>query len=182
MDCLEKRLKEREILLKAKCFIPDLMTTSVFEIPLQDLAQRNIKGMILDLDNTITEWNNPEIKDEMIHWFNNLQQFGISACLLSNNKGPRVMEAAHKLGISYVARATKPRRSGYRKAMEVLKTTESETVVVGDQIFTDILGGNRTGLYTILVNPINSKEFAGTKVNRCLERIFLKVAGVKRPE
>ncbi|MCR6546763.1 YqeG family HAD IIIA-type phosphatase [Dehalobacterium formicoaceticum] len=168
--------------MKTNNFMPDMMTVSVLDIPLQDLAKRNVKGMILDLDNTITEWNNPEIKDEMMHWFANLQQLGISACLLSNNKGPRVMEAAQKLGISYVSRATKPRRSGYRRAMEVLKTTEAETVVVGDQIFTDILGGNRTGLYTILVNPIGAKEFAGTKVNRCIERIFLKVAGIKRPK
>lgn len=153
---------------------PDLFVDTLMDIPLEELVKRKTRGMIFDLDNTVTEWNNPEIKSEILEWFSSLQNLGITACLLSNNKGPRVMEAADKLGIPYVAKATKPRRRAFRRAMEVLNTLPEETVVVGDQIFTDILGGNRMGLYTILVSPISKREFIGTRLMRQVERIVLK--------
>ncbi|HHW74588.1 MAG TPA: HAD hydrolase-like protein, partial [Firmicutes bacterium] len=70
--------------------------------------------------------------------------------------------------------AVKPRRRAFRKALQILDLTASETAVVGDQIFTDVLGGNRLGLYTILVTPINDKEFIWTRMIRCLERFVLK--------
>lgn len=160
--------------MRTSNLVPDLFVDSLLDIPLEKLAQRNAKGMIFDLDNTITEWNNPEIKEEILHWFNDLPQYGITACLLSNNKGPRVMEAAGKLNIPYVAKATKPRRRAFRRAMELLKTSPEETVVVGDQIFTDIFGGNRMGLYTVLVSPLSKREFIGTRIMRLVERIALK--------
>lgn len=161
---------------------PDLFVDSLMDIPLDKLAQRKAKGMIFDLDNTVTEWNNPEIKNEILQWFQVLPQYGITACLLSNNKGPRVMEAAKKLGIPYVAKATKPRRRAFRRAMELLQTSSEETVVVGDQIFTDILGGNRLGLYTVLVSPLSKREFIGTRVMRLVERVVLKKLKEKRTE
>lgn len=160
--------------MKISYLRPNLFVDSLMDIPLEELLKRKTKSMIFDLDNTVTEWNNPEIRHEILQWFHSLQKTGITACILSNNKGPRVMEAAAKLGIPYVAKATKPRRRAFRKAMELLKTSPKETVVVGDQIFTDILGGNRMGLYTILVAPLSSREFIGTRVTRCLERIVLK--------
>jgi HAD superfamily phosphatase (TIGR01668 family) len=153
---------------------PDLFVDSLMDIPLEDLTKKKVKGMIFDLDNTVTEWNNPEIKEEILQWFCVLPQYGITACLVSNNKGPRVMEAAKKLGIPYVAKATKPRRGAFRRAMELLKVSPEETVVVGDQIFTDILGGNRLGLYTVLVSPLSKREFIGTRIMRLVERIALK--------
>lgn len=159
---------------------PDLFVSSVTKIPLPLLAGLKKKGMIFDLDNTITEWNNPEIKEDVIQWFGSLSKFGITACLVSNNKGPRVMEAARKLRIPFVAKASKPRRRAFRKAMEVLKTRPEETVVVGDQIFTDILGGKRAGLYSILVVPISSREFIGTRCMRQVERVVLKRMGLKQ--
>ncbi|MGI6629236.1 MAG: YqeG family HAD IIIA-type phosphatase [Bacillota bacterium] len=154
--------------------MPDLFVDSIMDIPLELLTRKNTKGIIFDLDNTVTEWNNPEIKHEILQWFHELPQHGITACLLSNNKGPRVMDAAEKLGIPYVAKATKPRRRAFRRAMEVLKTLPEETVVVGDQIFTDILGGNRMGLYTVLVSPISKREFIGTRMMRLVERFALR--------
>jgi len=160
--------------LRTNNLVPDLFVDSLMDIPLEELVKRKTKGMIFDLDNTVTEWNNPEIRHEILQWFNSLQKKGVTACLLSNNKGPRVMEAAGKLGIPYVAKATKPRRRAFRKAMELLKTSPEETVVVGDQIFTDIFGGNRMGLYTVLVAPLSNREFIGTRAMRCVERIVLK--------
>lgn len=153
--------------------IPKMFVDSIRDIPVEELVSLKIKGVIFDLDNTITEWNNPEISAETIQWFKDLNQHGLTACLVSNNKGPRVMAAAQKLGIPYVAKATKPRRRAFRQAMELLKTRAHETAMVGDQIFTDVLGGNRMGLFTILVTPINPREFIGTRLVRRVERFVL---------
>ncbi len=84
------------------------------------------------------------------------------------------MEIAKLIGIPAVYKAGKPRKRAYRKAMAMLSTTPHETMMVGDQIFTDVLGGNRLGLYTILVKPIHQQEFIGTKVMRILERLVLR--------
>ena len=165
--------------MKTHKLAPDLFVAKVIDIPLDKLKAMQKKAMIFDLDNTITEWNNPDIKDDIIEWFELLRNHEISACLVSNNKGPRVMEAAEKLGIPFVAKATKPRRRAFRKALEVLGSGPKETVVVGDQIFTDILGGNRMGLYTILVSPISSKEYIGTRIMRRIERLALNRLGIK---
>lgn len=166
-------------MLIIRSLAPDLFVASILDIPLQDLVSQKKKGIIFDLDNTITEWNNPEIKADVLQWFNRLESYGITACLVSNNKGPRVMEAAEKLGIPYVAKATKPRRKAFRKAIAALRTTPEETVMVGDQIFTDIFGGNRMGLFTILVAPISSKEFFGTRITRQVERVVLKMLNIQ---
>lgn len=161
---------------------PDLLAVNILDIPLDKLVQLQKKAMIFDLDNTITEWNNPQIHDEVIQWFQRLADFGITACLVSNNSGPRVMEAAGVLDIPYVAKATKPRRRAFIKAMELMGCSAAETVMVGDQIFTDIYGGNRMGLYTILVAPLSVREFIGTKIMRRIERMTMKRMGIKHGE
>ncbi|MGI6065452.1 MAG: YqeG family HAD IIIA-type phosphatase [Bacillota bacterium] len=165
--------------MKTCKLVPDLFVAKVIDIPLDRLNAMQKKALIFDLDNTITEWNNLEIKEDIIQWFKLLRKRGFSACLLSNNKGPRVMEAADKLGIPFVAKATKPRRRAFRKALKVLGSNPKETVVIGDQIFTDVFGGNRMGLYTILVSPISTKEYIGTRFMRRIEHLVLKKMGIK---
>ena len=162
--------------------MPDLLAANILDIPLAKLVEMQKKAMIFDLDNTITEWNNPQIHDDVIKWFRCLADFGITACLLSNNSGPRVMEAAGVLDIPYVAKATKPRRRAFLRAMELMGRTAEDTVMVGDQIFTDIYGGNRIGMYTILVAPLSAREFIGTKIMRRIERMTMKRMGIKHGE
>lgn len=161
--------------MKFRRLTPDLFVNSIMDIPLKELIKKGKKNIILDLDNTITEWNNPEIKEDIVMWFECLSQYGISACLVSNNNGSRVREVAGKLGVPFVARATKPRRRAFKSAMNVLNCLPEESVVVGDQLFTDILGGNRMGIFTILVPPLSSREFIGTKIMRRFERVALKI-------
>jgi HAD superfamily phosphatase (TIGR01668 family) len=161
--------------LKFRRLTPDLFVNSIMDIPLKELIKKGKKNIILDLDNTITEWNNPEIREDIVMWFKRLNQYGISACLVSNNNGSRVREVADKLGVPFVARATKPRRRAFKNAMNVLNCLPKESVVVGDQLFTDILGGNRMGIFTILVPPLSSREFIGTKIMRRFERVALKI-------
>jgi len=153
---------------------PKLYVDSVYRIDFEKLKGRGISGIIIDLDNTITEWDNPSLSSQAFDWFAKMKLAGLKACIVSNNNHNRVAKAVEKLDIPFLAKAHKPRRGAFRKAMEIMKTRPEQTAVIGDQIFTDILGGNRLNLFTILVVPITSKEFIGTRLVRIIERRVLK--------
>ena len=161
---------------------PDLYVPSVLKIPLAELKRRGLRGLILDLDNTIAEWNRPVVDPEMVAWLNGLSGQGLKACLVSNSLHRRVGPVAKTFGLPAVPRAGKPRRRAFRQAMSLLGLGPQETAMVGDQLFTDILGGKRLGLYTVLVVPISQREFIGTKVIRRLERMAIRAMGVREGE
>jgi HAD superfamily phosphatase (TIGR01668 family) len=156
-----------------QCLLPSQRYRSVFDIPLQELIASGIKGIIFDLDNTLTEWNK-ELSNETIDWLKFAKKIGFKMCFVSNNSDLRVRELADIAEVPFVARAGKPRPGCFRRAMDLMETTADTTAVVGDQIFTDILGGNRLGLLTILVSPISNKEFPGTRLVRVFEKMVLK--------
>lgn len=155
-------------------FYPKIYVDSLLEVPLDYLKALNIKAFILDLDNTVTEWNSNIVKNEVSVWFDGIAREGFKACILSNNGEQRVLEVAQSLNIPYIHRAQKPRRGGFRRALAAMGAAAHETAVIGDQIFTDVWGGNRAGLYTILVVPINRREFIGTKISRAMESFVLR--------
>jgi len=104
----------------------------------------------------------------------NLKKNGFRICIVSNNSGAKIKEFANQLEVPIIQKARKPSRRPFYRAMKLMSTKPEETVMVGDQIFTDIVGGNRSGLFTILVLPISKIEFVGTRVTRFFERIVLK--------
>jgi len=159
---------------------PDMCFHSVSLIPVKQLQEMGISGVIIDLDNTITEWALETIDPETEKWIGNLPQYNIETCLVSNNRRRKVCNVAERLGISYVCNAGKPRRKAFRQAMDLLGTSPEKTAVVGDQIFTDILGGNRLGLLTILVVPLNSNEFIGTQLVRKFELMLINYLKISR--
>jgi HAD superfamily phosphatase (TIGR01668 family) len=150
---------------------PDRYVYDIYNIPLEDLRAEGRRALLFDLDNTITLWNSPELSPETSAWFARLPAAGFAACLLSNNQAGRIQEIAARLAVDFVCRAHKPLPGGYRRAMAQLGATAAETVMVGDQLFTDILGGNWAGLHTILVEPLGPVEYWGTKINRRLEAL-----------
>ncbi|MGB3913677.1 MAG: YqeG family HAD IIIA-type phosphatase [Thermacetogeniaceae bacterium] len=154
--------------------LPKKTYNTIFDIPLVQLYTDGIRAIIFDLDNTLTEWNSPELSKETISWLENAKKIGFKMCFVSNNSDLRVKEIADLVDIPFVAWAKKPRRRSFRKAMALMATKPEQTAVVGDQIFTDILGGNRLGLFTVLVSPISRKEFVGTRLVRLLEKIILE--------
>ncbi|GAW94122.1 YqeG family HAD IIIA-type phosphatase [Calderihabitans maritimus] len=156
-----------------KLLKPNLFVNSLLEVSVDQLKKIGIKGLIIDLDNTITYWNDRRITPEVEAWFANLYQHGIRACIVSNNRGDRVDHVARTLRVPYISGAGKPRRRAFLRALEVLDCRAEEAGVVGDQLFTDILGGNRMGLYTILVVPLGPREFIGTRFIRKVERIIM---------
>lgn len=156
-----------------KILYPDIFVESIQDISLETLSSRRIKGFILDLDNTITLWNSNEISVQFNEWFKFLREQGFKACILSNNAEKRILTVAQRLDIPYIHRAAKPNPSSFLRAVELMGIKPEETAVIGDQIFTDVLGGNRAGLYTILVVPLDNREFIGTKISRMMERLVI---------
>jgi len=153
---------------------PRIYVNSLLDIPLERLKELKIKAFILDLDNTVTEWNSSTVKKEIVEWFEKIKQEDFKACILSNNGEKRILSVSESLGIPYIPRAQKPRRGAFYRAISLMGVDPEETAVIGDQIFTDVLGGNRAGLFTILVVPINRKEFLGTKISRSFEYFLLR--------
>ncbi|TDA67723.1 MAG: YqeG family HAD IIIA-type phosphatase [Clostridia bacterium] len=153
---------------------PGLYVSSLARVPVGVLVDRGIKGLVVDLDNTVTLWNDDYLAPEVLEWFSTVSRAGLKACLTSNNSPERGRRVVERLALPAVFNCGKPRRRGLRQALEVLGMTPRETALIGDQIFTDVLGGNRLGLYTILVRPISPYEFIGTRFMRRLERVVLR--------
>ncbi|MFZ5647881.1 MAG: YqeG family HAD IIIA-type phosphatase [Bacillota bacterium] len=157
-----------------KLLYPKMYVPSVTCIDPGELHQRGIRCVLFDLDNTVVPRDKNELPQEVSQWIISLGEKGIKVCVVSNNGPGRIGRVAGIEDIPAVCRAVKPRKHPFRKAMNMLGVTAGETAVVGDQIFTDILGGNRLGLFTILVVPMPGKEYWATEmINRRLERLVL---------
>jgi HAD superfamily phosphatase (TIGR01668 family) len=135
------------------------------------LISEGIRGVILDLDNTVVAWNAPAPTDAVRQWVSRLRLAGLKACIVSNNFRGRPRAIAETLGIPVVLAALKPIPWAFRKAMTIMGIPARQTALIGDQVFTDILGGNLVGMYTILVDPLSAQEFPTTKLVRRLERL-----------
>jgi hypothetical protein len=156
---------------------PDLIVAHVGDVTPAALRDRGIRAVITDLDNTLVPWRSDEIAREIQNWLLALRDDGIGVCIASNTRRlTRLEQIASRLGILHVpGNASKPRRRGLRIALSLLGTAPSETAMVGDQLFTDVLAGNRLGLTTILVNPLTPAEFLGTRIiSRTAERLVLR--------
>ena len=129
---------------------PKIYLKNVKEITIELLNKNNIKGLLLDVDNTLIDFN-LKILDGVKEWCDDLKQNGIKICILSNtNKIEKVKKVASKLDIPYISFAKKPFKKGFKKAVELLNLSPENIAGAGDQIMTDILGGNRMKMYTIL--------------------------------
>jgi hypothetical protein len=158
---------------------PDKIYDSVEEIDLQELWEKGFRGILLDLDNTIAVRNSNFLQSQTKNWVSKAKEIGFRVCLISNNLEKRTSEIARELNVSYLARAGKPRKKAFLRALERISLSPEEALVIGDQLFTDILGGKRASLYCVLVKPKASNDLLHTKVLRLLERYFLSKVGLK---
>ena len=145
---------------------------STYSIDFDKLYKEGYRGIIFDIDNTLVTHGSPA-DERAIALFKKLKQIGFTTCLISNNKEPRVKSFCDKVDSDYIFKAGKPKCFGYEKAMERMGTDRSNTLFVGDQIFTDIYGANRTGIRTIMVRYIHPKEEIQIVLKRKLEKIVL---------
>ena len=157
-----------------KKIYPNAYFSNVLDIKISFLLKNKIKVLILDVDNTLIDYNK-NLSEEIINWSHELQGQGIKMYILSNtNKKTKVEKVAKTLEIPYIYFAKKPLKSGFKKAKEKLKEKEEHIAVVGDQIFTDIIGGNRCNMFTILVDPLDKKDFWYTAWKRPIENKIKK--------
>lgn len=155
-------------------FYPNEYLNSVKEISIELLNQNRIKGVILDVDNTLINLDR-KMPEGIAEWADNLKKCGIKFCILSNsNKEEKIKEVAEKLRIPYLFFAKKPFKSGFKRAKELLELNEENIAVVGDQILTDVIGANRSKMFSILVKPIEDKDYLLTKIKRPLEKLIIK--------
>lgn len=153
---------------------PKEYLNSVTDITIEFMKKNNLKGLILDVDNTLIDFDK-NLSEEIVKWCNNLKQNGIKICILSNtNKIEKVTKVANKLELKFYYFAKKPTKSGFKKAQKYLNFEPSEIAVVGDQIFTDIIGGNRMEMFSILVKPIDTRDILATRIKRPLENLVIK--------
>lgn len=153
-------------------FYPGEYLDSTYVINFDRLFEEGYRGIIFDIDNTLVRHGEPA-DERACALFKHLRELGFQCMLLSNNKEPRVKMFCDAVQASYIYKAGKPHPANYRKAMERMGTDETNTIFVGDQIFTDIYGANLTGIRTILVKPIHPKEEIQIVLKRYLEKIVL---------
>ncbi len=148
---------------------PDAYYDSTFDIDYKALKKMGFLGLLFDIDNTLTIHNVKAEKKEA-RFFDYLHRLGFRTVVMSNNSKDRVAPFAKMLGTSYISRAQKPLPWGYRKAMEMIETNKDNTLFIGDQLYTDIMGANIAGLKSILVRPISSHEASWIKMKRIIEK------------
>ncbi|MDE2125468.1 MAG: YqeG family HAD IIIA-type phosphatase [Armatimonadetes bacterium] len=154
---------------------PDELVETVAAITPEHLKRQGIRGVILDMDNTLVRWQRQELAPEALAWLEALKALSIGVCILSNSFfGHRSDRLASRIGCVNIRKAKKPMRGGFNRAMKALGTEPGSTAIVGDQMFTDVLGGNRVGCRTIMVRRIHCREFLYTRIfHRPLEWLFL---------
>lgn len=161
-------------------FYPSARARSSYDIDYEGLYEQGYRGIIYDIDNTLVE-HGADADERSIELFKDLMNMGFSVCLLSNNKRERVKRFYDGLvdgGVNvsrvyYIYDAKKPSRKNYRLAMKLMGTKRRTTCFIGDQLFTDVYGANRTGIRSLLVKPINKKEEIQIVLKRKLEKVVL---------
>ncbi|PEC48517.1 YqeG family HAD IIIA-type phosphatase [Bacillus sp. AFS077874] len=154
-------------------FLPSETVNNVYAITPEHLKGLGIKGIITDLDNTLVEWDRPLATPELTKWFKSMDDVGIKITVVSNNNAERVGKFCDPLGIPFIHRARKPLATSYKKAYKQMNLKPNEVVMIGDQLLTDVFGGNRQGIHTILVVPVASTDGIWTRFNRMVERRIL---------
>lgn len=154
-------------------FVPNLMLNNVTDINLDLLKDKGIKGIILDVDNTLTMHNSQTVQQIVLDWLENMKQNGIKLTIVSNNSKKRIKPFANKIGLEYISFGCKPLTKGLTQAIRKMGLKNKEVAIVGDQIYTDIVGGNLKGLFTILVVPFELENTFLFKFKRRLEKLHI---------
>ncbi|MFW6282134.1 MAG: YqeG family HAD IIIA-type phosphatase [bacterium] len=157
---------------------PDQYYRDIFEIDLDLLKKTGIKGLICDIDNTIVPWSEESVILEVANWFEKINEEGFKICLVSNGTDRRVKFFSEELKLPAVGQAIKPAKRAFKIAQKILELEKEEIAVIGDQIFTDVYGGNRMGYTTILVDPLSDKELKSTRLMRSIEKLIFKGRGI----
>jgi HAD superfamily phosphatase (TIGR01668 family) len=164
--------------VKARGVRPDFCFTRAEDIGLDWLRQRGIRGVLIDIDNTITRWERRAVPETEVAWLHRLRDAGIGIRFLSNGLPHKLAHVTQQTGIDHVhGRPMKPLPVAFRRGLRELQLEPLEVLMIGDSVFTDIVGANRVGLWTCLVEPLSPVDFFGSKFWRMLEGLL----GARQP-
>lgn len=158
---------------------PHIKLKRITDISLKLLEKYNIDSLILDVDNTLSTHHGEVLTDGLTEWLKMMQNGGIKLTILSNSKERRVKPFSEKIGLPYIALGLKPLPFGYFRALKMAGSNRKNTAIVGDQIFTDVLGGRLAGVKTILLTPIKLETTKGFRFKRWLETYVYKLYKIK---
>jgi HAD superfamily phosphatase (TIGR01668 family) len=159
-------------------FRPKEYASSIYELDLSRLKNQGIRGLLVDLDETLIPREINRVSPQAFTWISKAKEVGFKICLTSNSRHPsRVEYLAKTLNVPFIALAMKPFPWAFKRSLDLLDAPPSRVAVIGDQLFTDILGGNWYGMYTVLVNPLTPETFWGRKILRWIEAVVLDYLG-----
>lgn len=152
---------------------PDYYLKSVHDIDLNELRSRGVDTLLIDLDNTLLPRDSGEVPSALLEWIRNVLAQDLKICLVSNNWHTRVSMVAAEMGVPLVAKAVKPLPFAFLRALRKVDSRRQNAVVVGDQLFTDVLGGKLLGMATVMVLPLSASDLPHTLALRRVERVVL---------
>ena len=153
---------------------PNIKLDKITDISVDILKKYNITALILDVDNTLSTHHGQVLTDGLEEWLKNMRENNIKLTVLSNSTKKRLDPFAKKIGLDYISLGLKPLPFGYLRALKALGTKRKNTAIVGDQIFTDTLGGNLVGLNTVLLTPIKPETSLRFRFIRRIEKFLIK--------
>lgn len=154
---------------------PDLVVRSVHDVDYAALRQRGIRALVYDLENTLCPWREWDLDAQTRALLRGLRERQMQIAILTNARVPPdhpLVRELGEVGILVVTSARKPSRRGFCRTLAVLGIGPQEAAMIGDQLLTDVMGGKRSGLYTVLVDPLGPEDSCSTKVNRWVERLL----------
>ncbi len=149
---------------------PTFVVEAVYDLRADDLLRHGIHAVLVDLDNTLIAWNNPDGTPEVRAWLDEMTMADISVVVVSNNSHSRVDRAVSRFGVDFVSRSMKPFTRGINKAIKRYGFDRDEVIMVGDQLMTDIRAAHRADIQSVLVKPVVTSDAWNTKINRFFEK------------
>jgi hypothetical protein len=171
----QSNFMKARVLLMPLSFLPKAMIEQLSDLTPEWLHERGIRLLLMDFDNTIVPYTTNEPTETVRRWFARMQQSDVSLCVVSNSHRARVPDFCAAMGLDCVTAAKKPGIRGIRQALGNYHCAPSEAALVGDQIYTDVLGANRAGVFSILVRPISLHIFP-LRVRNWAERPWIHLA------
>ena len=151
-------------------FFPDIYQKSIYKITYEKLKENGIKCLLFDLDNTCVPYTDRVPNEKLKNHFDKLENMGFKVIIFSNSPKERLMPFKKELNVDCCPKARKPRKAKFLKVLKKYNYDLSEVAIIGDQLMTDIYGGNRVGITTILVNPMSNIDIPFTKFHRFIEK------------
>lgn len=154
---------------------PTYMIGNTFNLAPQKLKLIGVTHILSDLDNTLIPWDSSELSEDLVTWVAELKKYHIELIIVSNNNYQRIYEAVKDLDVRIIPRAKKPLPFEIKKFVNKKTVTKNKVLFVGDQLLTDVIAGNLSGIRTVLVKPLVDTDMRKTRINRFFERPILKL-------